>query len=53
MEWVGKLLELAISLFRSRRCDKPGPYKVNRKWIEIERDQVDDGLKKKHGDNGQ
>ena len=54
MEWVSKLLDLAISLFRDRNSDRPRPYKVNRKWIEVERDQVDDALDKKHGkSNGQ
>jgi hypothetical protein len=48
MEWVEKLLKLAINLFSSNCEGKPRPYKVDKRWIEVEREAVNEALKRKH-----
>jgi hypothetical protein len=54
MDWITTIAKIIIGLFTSSECDdKPRPYKVNRKWIEVEREAVNEALKRKHeGKNG-
>jgi hypothetical protein len=52
MDWISTIAKIIIRLFTSSDCeDKPRPYPVDKRWIEIERDRVNDALKKKHGGN--
>ena len=50
MSWLKQILCLLSDLLSSD-LEKPRPYKVNPKWIKLERDEVDDALKDKKYDD--